>query len=93
VNTIERLMRVMTHVNIGASLGLVAWLVWSGHQIVGSDWKIPREEPPGAHAPGSSNAVPAHSTRCLVPESPSDSTALQANAGPVLRPGAAGRAA
>lgn len=31
---IERVMRVMTHVNIGAALGLVAWLLWSGWQVV-----------------------------------------------------------
>ncbi len=31
---IERVMRVMTHLNIGAALGLVAWLLWSGWQVV-----------------------------------------------------------
>ena len=25
----ERVMRVMTHLNIGAALALCAWLVWS----------------------------------------------------------------
>lgn len=34
MNFIERVMRVMTHVNIGAALGLAAWLLWSGWQVV-----------------------------------------------------------
>lgn len=34
VNFIERVMRVMTHINIGAALGLVAWVLWSGWQVV-----------------------------------------------------------
>jgi hypothetical protein len=29
LNLIERVMRVMTHVNIGAALGLAAWVLWS----------------------------------------------------------------
>jgi hypothetical protein len=31
---IERVMRVMTHINIGAALGLVTWVLWSGWQVV-----------------------------------------------------------
>jgi hypothetical protein len=34
MNFIERVMRVMTHINIGASLGLMAWVLWSGWQVV-----------------------------------------------------------
>jgi hypothetical protein len=34
VNFIERVMRVMTHINIGAALGLVAWVLCSGWQVV-----------------------------------------------------------
>jgi hypothetical protein len=34
VNFIERVMRVMTHINIGAALGLTAWVLWSGWHIV-----------------------------------------------------------
>jgi hypothetical protein len=26
----ERVMRVMTHINIGVALGLAAWVLWSG---------------------------------------------------------------
>lgn len=34
MNFIERVMRVMTHLNIGAALGLAAWTLWSGWQVV-----------------------------------------------------------
>ncbi len=34
MNFIERVMRVMTHINIGAALGLAAWLLWTGWQVV-----------------------------------------------------------
>jgi hypothetical protein len=33
VNFIERVMRAMTHLNLGAALGLAAWLLWSGWQV------------------------------------------------------------
>jgi hypothetical protein len=34
VNFVERVMRIMTHINIGAALGMVAWVLWSGWQVV-----------------------------------------------------------
>ena len=34
MNFIERVMRVMTHINLGAALGLAAWVMWSGWQVV-----------------------------------------------------------
>jgi hypothetical protein len=34
VNFFERVMRVMTHINIGASLGIAAWVLWSGWLLV-----------------------------------------------------------
>jgi hypothetical protein len=34
VSFIERVMRVMTHFNIGVAIGLVAWVLWSGWQVV-----------------------------------------------------------
>ena len=34
MNFIERVMRVMTHINIGGTLGLAAWVLWSGWQVV-----------------------------------------------------------
>lgn len=34
MNFVERVMRIMTHINIGAALGLAAWVLWSGWQLV-----------------------------------------------------------
>jgi hypothetical protein len=34
VSFVERVMRVMTYINIGAALGLLAWVLWSGWQVV-----------------------------------------------------------
>jgi hypothetical protein len=34
VNFIDRVMRVVTHINVGAALGLAAWVLWSGWQVV-----------------------------------------------------------
>lgn len=33
MNFVERVVRVMTHINIGAALGLAAWVLWSGWQV------------------------------------------------------------
>lgn len=38
MNFIERVMRIMTHVNIGIALGLAAWVMWSGWQVVTGQW-------------------------------------------------------
>lgn len=51
MKTIERVMRVMTHVNIGATLGTAAWIVWSGLQVVGGEWPVtPRPTAPATSA-------------------------------------------
>lgn len=34
MNFIEHVMRVMTHIVIGAALGLAAWVPWSGWLVV-----------------------------------------------------------
>lgn len=34
MNFIERVMRVMTHLNIGVALGLALWVLWSGWGLV-----------------------------------------------------------
>jgi hypothetical protein len=52
VNLIECVMRVMTHLNIGATLGMAGWIVWSGLSLVGpSDHEAPapRDAVPDAH--------------------------------------------
>lgn len=38
MKTLERVMRVMTHINIGATLGTAVWLLWSGLQVVSGQW-------------------------------------------------------
>lgn len=50
---IERVMRIMTHVNIGTALGMVAWILWSGHQVATGAWQVPHVQPP-AHTPAPS---------------------------------------
>lgn len=42
MRTIERVMRVMTHVNIGATLGMATCVAWSDLQVVSGDWKVPK---------------------------------------------------
>ncbi len=64
MDPLERVMRVMTHVNIGAAIGMVAWLAWSGVQVVSGQIVPPRAaapEPPAAVAPG---AKPAQGLDC-----------------------------
>jgi hypothetical protein len=39
---VMRLMRLMTHANIGAAMGLVAWLAWSGWLVVSGQWPLPQ---------------------------------------------------
>jgi hypothetical protein len=34
VKPLERVMRLMTHLNIAATLATAAWVLWSGSQIV-----------------------------------------------------------
>jgi hypothetical protein len=51
VNLIECVMRAMTHLNIGATLGMAAWLVWSGLSVVAPadhDFPAPIGVVPGA---------------------------------------------
>lgn len=37
MKTLDLVMRGMTHLNIGATLGTAAWLLWTGPQIVAGD--------------------------------------------------------
>ncbi|HTP72482.1 MAG TPA: hypothetical protein VML58_09710 [Burkholderiaceae bacterium] len=43
---VQRVMRVMTHVNLGATLGLVAWLLWSGYAIASDPLQDPASTSP-----------------------------------------------
>lgn len=64
MKTIERVLRVMTHVNIGATLGMAAWILWSGLQIVG----LPSATPPPSHRPAA-HAPADHSPATQAPSS------------------------
>ena len=58
---IERVMRVMTHINIGAALGLAAWVLWSGWPVVTGQIAPGSGAPPPCHA-----AAPAPKQAALV---------------------------
>lgn len=61
---IQRVMRVVTHVNIGATLGLVAWLAWASLQVASGAQPIPRH-PPVNRVP--TGHQPVNLSCCLVP--------------------------
>jgi len=61
MDPIQRVMRIMTHVNIGAALGMVAWIAWSGAQLVTGHWEAPERAEPAPHA---SSTQPTAATRC-----------------------------
>jgi hypothetical protein len=48
---VMRLLRLMTHVNMGAGLGMLAWLTWSGWQIVTGQMAPPPRAPVQPHPP------------------------------------------
>lgn len=48
MTTLERVMRVMTYLNIGATLATAAWILWFGQQVVSGEWRV---APPAAPAP------------------------------------------
>lgn len=80
MKTLERVMRLMTHINIGATLGTAVWLLWSGLQVVSGQWtpalRGPAQTPPGLHRSGAPSC-------CFVP---ADGPSLQASAGQGLAP-------
>ncbi len=45
MKTLERVVRLMTHVNIGAALGMTAWIAWSGWEVVSGAWPLPKRGP------------------------------------------------
>ena len=64
MDPLERVMRVMTHVNIGAALGMVAWLAWSGAQVVTGQIAPARLAPPASVSPVDVAPVVAPVCRC-----------------------------
>ncbi len=94
MRTIERMMRVMTHLNIGTALGMVLWVGWSGLQIVNGNVPAQRIERPDATAtPAPRGAVPkdpAHTPcDCLAPSpGKDDARAVPLDAQALVVPGA-----
>jgi len=59
MNFVERIMRVMTHVNIGAALGMLAWVLWSGWLVTSGQVEPPyRPQFIGARASGAASMPP-----------------------------------
>jgi hypothetical protein len=83
VNFIERVMRVMTHINVGATLALMAWFLWSGWPMFNGQVASPGRSADIEALLVMANASPAERLE-LVPMS-SDGTALP----PCRRPHAA----
>ncbi len=73
---IQRVMRVMTHVNIGATLGLVAWLAWASLEVASGARPIPRH-PPVDRSPAGSR--PVSLPCCFVPGTPAGPALLEAH--------------
>lgn len=62
---VMRLLKFMTHLNIGAAIGMFAWLLWSGWQVVTGHVELPVP----ARAQASALAQPPSSELRLVPVS------------------------
>ncbi len=56
----HRLMRWMTHLNIGAALGMVAWVAWSGWLVMTGQIGTPPQRPamPSLGAAQSKHSTP-----------------------------------
>jgi hypothetical protein len=67
LNSIERVMRVMTHVNIGATIGMAAWILWSGHLVVSGQWTTAPGPRLDAQTRATGSQQPIASPCCLVP--------------------------
>jgi hypothetical protein len=53
-----RLVRFMTHLNIGAMLGMAAWLIWSGWQVTTGQIAPNRPDLPSTIEPEPMRLVP-----------------------------------
>jgi hypothetical protein len=60
---VVRLLKFMTHLNIGAAIGMFTWLFWSGWHVVTAQI----EPPVPARAPTSALAQPQPSELRLIP--------------------------
>ncbi|MFN3734345.1 hypothetical protein [Comamonas testosteroni] len=48
---LEKAMRAMTHLNIGAAIAMFAWILWSGQQMVHGDVPVVFRSTSAASAP------------------------------------------
>ena len=78
MHPIQRVMRVMTHLNIGLALGMVGWIACSGVLVVIGELPVRRSVPtapttavpaPAAY-PDVRGANPSWPRCCLVPSGP-----------------------
>lgn len=69
----------MTHVNIGATLGMAAWVLWSGHLVVSGQWRIPQGHTAATQTQAPAWRQPVELPCCFVPagERPVDPRAQQ----------------
>lgn len=67
MKTIERVMQVMTHVNIGAMLGMGAWILWSGMQVTAGERAVTRPATPVRAQETPERAKPVQLPCCFVP--------------------------
>jgi hypothetical protein len=82
MHPIERVMRVMTHLNIGLALGMVGWIAWSGVLVVSGELpvrlSVPTAPTTAAPAPAAypqvRGADPSWPPCCLVPAEPGHPT-------------------
>lgn len=58
---LEKAMRAMTHLNIGAAIAMFAWILWSGQQIVNGD--VPVASRSSVASPAQSKPVAESSLR------------------------------
>ena len=74
----------MTHVNIGATLGMAAWVLWSGHLVVSGQLKIPQVRQAGTQSQAPALRQPVELPCCFVPagERPTDPRSLRAQSRP-----------
>lgn len=82
MNPIERVMRVMTHVNIGTALGMVAWILWSGYQVASGAWQVPQVRPAPPTSPTAAGTPTASLGCCFAPMTRPVLTAAGAAAAP-----------
>jgi hypothetical protein len=79
-----RMMRLMTHLNIGAMLGMFAWLIWSGWQAATGQFVMHRRDLQVHSEPQPMQLLPVSTAErsvghCLPPSA----TAQQLPGGPV----------